>query len=114
MIVGMQIRAARAALRWSIEEMVEKSGVTRRTIQRIEAYDGVPPSHTLSLYNIQSALEAAGVEFVGTPKDGPGIRVRVPSSDRAQGYSELTSTPPKAFPAKGLSLSFRHDQHVVG
>jgi transcriptional regulator with XRE-family HTH domain len=82
MIVGMQIRAARAALRWSIEEMVEKSGVTRRTIQRIEAYDGrVPPSHTLSLYNIQSALEAEGVEFVGTPKDGQGIRVRVPSSD---------------------------------
>jgi transcriptional regulator with XRE-family HTH domain len=78
MIVGMQIRAARAALRWSIEELVEKSGLTRRTIQRIESYDWVPPSHTLNLYNIQSTLEAAGIEFIGTPEDGPGIRVRIP------------------------------------
>jgi transcriptional regulator with XRE-family HTH domain len=99
MIVGMQIRAARAALRWSIEELVEKSGVTRRTIQRIESYDWVPPSHTLTIYNIQSTLEAAGIEFVGTPEDGPGIRVRIPYKDRTQAYSELTSTPPKAFPA---------------
>jgi transcriptional regulator with XRE-family HTH domain len=96
MIVGMQIRAARAALGWSIKEMVEKSGVTRRTIQRLEAYDWVPPSHTLSLYNIQCALEAAGIEFVGTPEDGPGIRVRIPYTDRAQGYSKLTSAPPSA------------------
>jgi hypothetical protein len=57
--------------------MVEKSGVSRRTIQRLEAYDWVPPSHTSNLYNIQSALEAAGIEFVGTPEDGPGIRVRI-------------------------------------
>jgi transcriptional regulator with XRE-family HTH domain len=76
-IVGMQIRAARAALRWSIAELAEKSGVSRRSIQRFEAHDGMPSTHTSNLYNIQSVLEAAGIEFVGTPKDGPGIRVRI-------------------------------------
>jgi hypothetical protein len=26
--------------------------------------------------SIKMALEAAGIEFIGTPDDGPGIRVR--------------------------------------
>ena len=81
MITGMQIRAARAALRWPLREMAEKSGVSRRTIQRLEFYNGVPPSHTSNLYDLQSAFEAAGIEFVGTPNDCPGIRVRFRCSD---------------------------------
>ena len=81
MITGMQIRAARAALRWPLREMAEKSGVSRRTIQRLESYNGVPPSHTSNLYDLQSAFEAAGIEFVGTPNDCPGIRVRFRCSD---------------------------------
>jgi hypothetical protein len=28
------------------------------------------------LIEIQKALEAAGIEFIGTPEDAPGIRVR--------------------------------------
>jgi hypothetical protein len=28
------------------------------------------------LIEIQKALEAAGIEFIGTPEDGPGIRLR--------------------------------------
>jgi hypothetical protein len=28
--------------------------------------------------SIKMALEAAGIEFIGTPDDGPGIRVRPP------------------------------------
>jgi transcriptional regulator with XRE-family HTH domain len=76
MLLGVQIRAARAALGWSIEEMAEKSGVSGRTIKRFEAHHGVPPSRSSTLQDIQYALEAAGIEFVGTPEDGPGIRVR--------------------------------------
>jgi len=26
--------------------------------------------------SVKMALEAAGIEFIGTPDDGPGIRVR--------------------------------------
>jgi transcriptional regulator with XRE-family HTH domain len=77
MLSGVQIRAGRAALRWSIEELADRSGVASRTIIRLEQVDGVPPSRSSSLQNIQAALEAAGVEFIGTPADRPGIRLRL-------------------------------------
>jgi transcriptional regulator with XRE-family HTH domain len=81
MISGMQIRSARAALRWTIEELAEKSGLGLRTIKRFEAVDGVPPSRTHTLIEIKVAFEAAGIEFIGTPDDGPGIRVRLRKLD---------------------------------
>ena len=48
---------------------------------RLEQHDGVPPSRSSTLMDIRAALEAAGIEFVGTPDDGPGIRLRPPSRD---------------------------------
>ena len=47
-----------------------------RTIIRFEQTDGVPPKPLVDLAGGQKALEAAGIEFIGTPEDGPGIRVR--------------------------------------
>jgi transcriptional regulator with XRE-family HTH domain len=76
MISGMQIRSARAALRWTIEELAENSGLGLRTIKRFEAVDGVPPSRTQTLMEVKVTFEAAGIEFIGTPDDDPGIRVR--------------------------------------
>ena len=76
MISGVQIRAARAALRWTIDELAEKSGLGVRTIKRFEGFDGIPSSRTSTLAELKSALEAAGIEFTGTPEDGPGIRLR--------------------------------------
>ncbi|WP_026789782.1 helix-turn-helix domain-containing protein [Pleomorphomonas oryzae] len=75
MITSAQIRAARAALRLSSQELAERSGIAQRTIKRLEAMDGVPASHVSTLVALKAALEAAGVEFVGSPEDGPGIRV---------------------------------------
>ncbi len=80
MLTGLQIRAARNAIRWSANDLALKSGIALKTIQRIEANDGVPQSYTSTLNEIRSALESAGIEFTGTPEDGPGIRIRpVPS-----------------------------------
>ncbi len=78
MITGAQIRSARGALRWSAAELSVKAGVGLQTIKRLEAVDGVPPSRSSTLLDVQKALEAAGIEFVGTPEDGPGIRIRRP------------------------------------
>jgi hypothetical protein len=50
-------------------------GVTRQTIQRLEQHDGVPPSRSQTLEDIQRAFESAGVEFIGSPDDGPGVRL---------------------------------------
>ncbi len=72
----MQIRAARASLRWSANQLSEASGVSVPTIQRFEQVDDIPPSRSATLVGIQNAFEAAGIEFIGTPDDGPGIRLR--------------------------------------
>jgi len=82
MIGGAQIRAARALLSWSAETLAEKVGITRQTIQRLEQYDGLPPSRSQTLDEIQRAFEAAGVEFIGSPDDGPGVRLKSFPSDK--------------------------------
>ena len=76
MITGIQIRAARFALRLSAHDLAKRSGVSLPTVQRFEQVDGIPPSRSSTLVDVQKALEAAGIEFIGTPEDGPGIRVR--------------------------------------
>ena len=77
MISGAQIRAARAALAWSAQELSDRSGVSLRTLLRFEQVDGVPPSRSSTLIDVQKALEAAGIDFIGTPEDRPGIRISV-------------------------------------
>jgi transcriptional regulator with XRE-family HTH domain len=78
MITGSQIRTARFALRWSIQELARRSMVSTSTIKRVEADDGRPSATAANLAALQSTLEAAGIEFIGTPDDGPGIRIRPP------------------------------------
>ncbi|AOL93015.1 helix-turn-helix transcriptional regulator [Porphyrobacter sp. LM 6] len=75
MLISYQIRAARAALDWTASKLADKAGVGLRTVMRIEAEDGVPQTTTGTLIKIQSALEAAGIEFIGSPDDAPGIRI---------------------------------------
>jgi DNA-binding transcriptional regulator YiaG len=76
MITGVQIRASRAALRWSAEVLAARAGVGVQTIKRLEAADGVPSGRATTVQDVQSALEAAGIEFVRTPNDRPGIRLQ--------------------------------------
>jgi transcriptional regulator with XRE-family HTH domain len=76
MITGLQIRAARAILRWTVRDLATFSGLSFPTVNRLEQDDGVPLGRSQTLSDIQKALEAAGIEFIGTPDDGPGVRVR--------------------------------------
>ena len=76
MITGLQIRAARAILRWTVRDLAKFSGLSFPTINRLEQDDGVPVGRTQTLADIQKALEAAGIEFIGTPENGPGVRYR--------------------------------------
>ena len=59
-------------------QLSDASGVSVRTIKRMELEAGVPSSTRLNLAAVKSALEDAGIEFIGTPDDGPGIRIRTP------------------------------------
>jgi transcriptional regulator with XRE-family HTH domain len=75
MITGLQIRASRAALRWSADDLAKRAGVGIMTLKRMEACDGIPSSRASTLAEVQSALEAGGIEFIGSPNDRPGIRI---------------------------------------
>ena len=75
MITGIQIRMARAALRWSAKELASKTGVSWGTIQRMEATDGVPSALGQNLEAVQLALEAAGIELIDADNGGPSIRL---------------------------------------
>jgi len=79
MLTGLQIRSARAALGWSINDLADKAGVATKTIRRLESVDGIPQSRTGTLLEIKAIFESAGVEFIGSPTDRPGIRVVSPS-----------------------------------
>lgn len=75
MITGGQIRAARAAMGWSAEKLANEASVGMRTIMRFEQSEGVPPSRSSTLMDVKRALEAAGIEFIGSPDNAPGIRI---------------------------------------
>jgi transcriptional regulator with XRE-family HTH domain len=76
MLTGGQIRAARAFLQWSVAELAEKAAVERHTIMRIEKANGVPATRAQTLNDLKTILEVAGIEFMGTPEDAPGVRYR--------------------------------------
>ena len=79
MLSSAQIRAARGLLKWTAADLAERSGTNRFTIQRLEQGEGVPPSRSQTLIDIKRAFEEAGVEFIGTPDNGPGVRLRTNS-----------------------------------
>ncbi len=76
MITSGQIKAARALLGITSTKLAEMSGVAFTTIVRIESANGIPSGQVKTLNAVQSALEVAGVEFIGTPTDNPGVRLR--------------------------------------
>jgi len=74
MIAGVQIRLARAALRLSVADLADMAGIGVQTVVRLESTEGLPGGRTSTLDKVERALKAAGIEFVGTPDEGPGIR----------------------------------------
>lgn len=75
MIISEQIRAARQLVKVTAEDLAVASGVGVATIRRYELMSGVPSGNARSIEAIQRALEAYGVEFIGTPEDRPGVRL---------------------------------------
>ncbi len=77
MITGAQVRAAKALIGWSGNDLAEKAGVGLSTIRRIEGCDGLLEAASIkTLQAIQKALELGGVEFLGAPGDNPGVRLK--------------------------------------
>jgi transcriptional regulator with XRE-family HTH domain len=72
-----QLRAARALLGWSREDLAAKSGVGANTTKDFEINDSNPKLRTVQMW--MRALEAAGVRFIDdgqkSEEGGPGVRL---------------------------------------
>ena len=69
-----QLRAARALIGWSQDQLAEASKVAKATIANFEAGKRQPYDRTLE--DIRAALESAGVEFIAENGGGAGVRLR--------------------------------------
>ncbi len=61
----------------SIKELSDLSNVSVPTIQRLERQAGVISSQPRTLLDLVRTFEEAGVEFIGTPDDRPGVRLKI-------------------------------------
>ena len=76
MISARQIRAARALLDWSQQDLADRAIVSVNVIRRLESASVDPRLSTILA--VKSALEGAGVEFLFTDVNrGEGVRLRL-------------------------------------
>jgi transcriptional regulator with XRE-family HTH domain len=79
MITARQIRAARALLGWSQQQLADKAIISLNAVTRLERSEVDPRVSTIEA--VQGALTKAGVEFI--PADGrKGEGVRLARSDK--------------------------------
>jgi transcriptional regulator with XRE-family HTH domain len=73
-IIPAQIRAGRALINWSQENLADAAGIALTSVRDLEAEKRASESGTSA--NVRGALENAGVEFLpGSPEGGPGVRL---------------------------------------
>jgi transcriptional regulator with XRE-family HTH domain len=75
-LTSAQIRAARALLRWSAEDLARESTLGVTTIRRAELTEGETSMTASNDLAVRRTLEAAGVEFIDENGGGPGVRLR--------------------------------------
>jgi ribosome-binding protein aMBF1 (putative translation factor) len=75
-LTSAQIRAARALLRWSAEDLARESALGVTTIRRAELAEGETSMTTANDSAVRRTLEAAGVEFIDENGGGPGVRLK--------------------------------------
>jgi hypothetical protein len=77
-LTSAQIRAGRALLRWSAEDLAQASALGVATIRRAELTDQQTSLTMANDLAIRRALESAGVVFIWANGGGAGVRLRSP------------------------------------
>jgi transcriptional regulator with XRE-family HTH domain len=83
-LTSAQIRAARALLRWSAEDLARQSALSVATVRRAELSDGETSMTAANNLAVRRVLEAAGVEFIDEDGGGPGVRLRKGSKQKSR------------------------------
>ena len=73
-----QVKAARALLGWSQDDLAKAAEVSIPTIKRLEAVDGPLGGRGETSERIIGAIRSAGVEFIDENGGGQGVRLRKP------------------------------------
>ena len=71
-----QLKAARALVGWSQEDLAAASGVSVPAIKRLESGEDLLGGRKTTGRKIKAALEKAGVEFIDENGGGLGVRFR--------------------------------------
>ena len=78
MITPRQIRAARALLGWSQQQLADKAIVSLNALTRLEK--GKVDFRVSTITAIEKTLSKAGVEFLSAGEKGEGVRMRSPKA----------------------------------
>jgi predicted transcriptional regulator len=77
MISARQIRAARALLGWSQQDLADRAIISVNALRRLEGEQVDPRLSTIAA--VKTALESAGVDFLSASgAHGEGVRLRSP------------------------------------
>ncbi len=76
MLTGQQIKAGRALARLEQTTLAEAAGISLATIKRLESTFGPISANGATEEAIRAALGEAGVVFIDSSDEGPGVRLR--------------------------------------
>jgi predicted transcriptional regulator len=79
MITPRQIKAARALLGWSQQELADRAIVSTNAVIRLER--GTVDSRLSTLTAVQRALVKGGIEFIAADTKGEGVRLAKPAKE---------------------------------
>jgi len=96
---AVQLRMARAAIRWGVRELAKKAGVAANTVTRIE--NGADAKQS-TMDKLQRILEEAGIEF--TNGDQPGLRLTRTAPARPEELGDGSKTKVGAKIGRGSTI----------
>jgi hypothetical protein len=80
-LTSAQIRAGRALVKWTAQDLARAAALGVNTIRRAEVADDEISLTVANDLAVRRALEAAGVEFIDENGGGPGVRLCVRSTE---------------------------------
>src|SRR3954469_17337099 len=96
-LTSAQLRAARALIRWSAEDLARASAVGTTTIRRAELTESETSLTAANDLAIRRALEAAGVEFIDENGGGAWSALAQGGTQLMKSHSNLVSGLKGAF-----------------
>ena len=82
-LTSAQMRAARALIRWTAEDLARETALSVTTIRRAELTQVETSMTAANDLAVRRALEAAGIEFIDENGGGPGVRLRKRQAKKA-------------------------------